>query len=101
MALASVRITVDGSGYWSAMTTSPSEPGDKGQESTEAGYITDDQLPEELRPQEDPFPDQSNAEQPPGTQGPADDGLSDTESEHSGQISEPTTKIAPPATSPA
>ncbi len=59
--------------------------------SDDAGFITDDQLPEELRPENDPFADRSNDEQ-----GGAD--RDDRSKEQDGdQVSEPATEMAPGA----
>ena len=53
-------------------------------------------LPEDLRPEAtDLLNKGEDSESPSGAQAPDDSGLSDNERQHAGQVSEPTTEMAP------
>lgn len=76
------------------MNTEPSDPA--GEQSEAPGGIADSQLPEDLRPEStDLLKNADDPEAPKGAQAPDDSGLSDNERQHAGQVSEPTTEMAP------
>ncbi|MGI8435033.1 MAG: hypothetical protein ACR2LE_09920 [Nocardioidaceae bacterium] len=81
------------------MTTQPTDHGDHGDHeagSGTPGYIADEQLPEDLRPEAtDLLGGQTGSQDPSATQRPNDDGLADSGREHAGQITESTTEVAP------
>lgn len=83
------------------MTTQP-QPPDSGDSngsddgSAAQGYISDDQLPEDLRPEAtDLLGGQTGDADPSGTERPNDEGLPDSAREHAGQVTEATTEVAP------
>ncbi len=76
--------------------TTPSVPPGKQPESSEQGAVSDSQLPEDLRPEAtDLLKNAEDPETPSGAQAPDDSGLSDNARQHAGQVSEPTTEMAP------
>ncbi|MGI8887715.1 MAG: hypothetical protein ACR2GB_01890 [Nocardioidaceae bacterium] len=78
------------------MTSSPNDQTDTSEPADEPGRIDDSQLPEDLRPEStDLLAGAGNSDAPSGEQRPDDDGSPDNDREHSGQISEPTTEMAP------
>jgi len=78
------------------MTTEPSNPPNDESEALNEGAIDDSQLPEDLRPEAtDLLNKAEDSESPSGAQAPDDSGLSDNERQHAGQVSEPTTEMAP------
>jgi len=78
------------------MTTEPStSTGDKS-EALASGAIDDSQLPEDLRPEAtDLLSKAENSDSPSGAQAPDDSPRTDDERQHAGQVSEPTTEMAP------
>ncbi len=78
------------------MTTEPSNSTGDESEALAQGAIDDSQLPEDLRPEAtEPLENAQSSDSPNGAQAPDDSGQSDNEREHAGQVSEPTTEMAP------
>lgn len=83
-------------GYHGAMTTEPNNTTGDTSDALAKGAIDDSQLPEDLRPESTELLDNAQrSESPSGAQAPDDSGLSDNQREHAGQVSEPTTEMAP------
>ncbi len=78
------------------MTTEPSTPSGDESDAIAQGAIDDSQLPEDLRPEATDLLDEAeDADHPSGAQAPNDAGAPDNDRQHAGQVSEPTTEMAP------